>query len=82
MGQLNSEQRVLIVEQYYSNRTQTKVKRVFANELNLDINIKTVSKLVCKWRANGTAHNLNKGSSRRSNHGRRMNKKKLSLSIR
>ena len=43
MGQLTREQRVVIVEQYYSNKSPTKVKRAFANEYILNINNKTVS---------------------------------------
>ena len=63
IGQLTSEQRVFIVVQYYSNKYPTKVKIAFANEYNLNINIKTVSNVAIEWRANGTIHNLNKGHS-------------------
>ena len=66
--QLASKQHVVIVEQNYSNKCQIKVKRVFVNEYNLNIFIKTVSKIVSKWRANGIIHNLNKGHSGRLKH--------------
>ena len=59
MGQLTITQRGFIVEQFYSNKSRNKVKRVFANEYDLNINIKTVGKVVSKWRASDTIHNLN-----------------------
>ena len=70
MGQLTSVKRVFIVERYYSNKTPTKVKRVSTNEFNMNICIKTVSKVVSKWRPNGTIHSLNKGHSGRSKYVR------------
>ena len=70
MGQLTSQQRVFIVEQYYSNKSPTKVKTVFSNEYNLNINMKTASKVVNKWRANGTIYNLSNGNSGDSKHVR------------
>ena len=48
MSQHAREQRVFIVEQQYSNKSPTKVKRAFTNEYNMNINIKTVCKVVSK----------------------------------
>ena len=39
MGQIASEQRVFIVEHYYSNKSPTKVKGAFAIEYSPKINI-------------------------------------------
>ena len=64
------QQRVFIVDEYYSNKSPAKVKRAFANEYNLKINIRTVSKVVRKLRENGTIHSLNKGHSGCTRHVR------------
>ena len=69
-SQHTSVERVFIVEQYYSNKSLTRLKRAFASKYNLNINIKTVSKVVGKWRANGTMHNPNMDHSGRSKHVR------------
>ena len=46
MGQLSSEQRVFIVEQYYSNKSPTKVNRLLPiNEYILNRNIKIINKV-------------------------------------
>ena len=70
MGQLTIEQRVCIVDQNHSNKSPTKLKTAFANEYSLKTNIKTVSKVVSKWRESGTIHNLNKGHLKRLKHVR------------
>ena len=44
------------------------MKRAFANEYDLNININTISKVISKWRANNTIQNPNKGHSGRSKH--------------
>ena len=49
MWQLTSEQRVVIVEQHFSNKSPTEVKRAYVNAYNLNINIKTVK----RWSAIG-----------------------------
>ena len=68
--QLTSRQRVTNVELFFPNISPSKVKRTFANDYNLKINIKTVSKVVSKWRESGTIHSLNKGHSGRTKHVR------------
>ena len=52
------------------NSTPTRLKTAFANKYNLNINIKTASKVVGKWRTNGSMHNLNMDHSGRSKHVR------------
>ena len=44
------------------------MKRAITTEYNLNIKIKTVSKVVSKWGTNGTMRNQNKGHSGRSKH--------------
>ena len=52
--QLTSQQCVFVAEQYYSNKCSTRAKRTFANEYNLNKDIRTVSEVVSKCRANGS----------------------------
>ena len=70
MFQLTNEQRVFVVEQYYENKSPTKVKRAFFCTYKANINVKTINSLVSKWKQNGTVHNRNKSNSGRSKHVR------------
>ena len=63
MLQLTTEQRIFVVNQYYSSKSPIKAKRKFATEFNRNINIKTVKRMFDKWTRNGTILNLNKGNS-------------------
>ena len=70
MFRLTNEQCVFVVEQYYENKSPTKVKRAFFSMYKANINVNTVNSLVSKWKKNGTVHNRNKSISGRSKHVR------------
>ena len=57
--QKNNEQRIFIVEQYLL----TGVRRAFANKFRENVDVKTVHRVMEKWRRTGSIFNQNKGNS-------------------
>ena len=62
--QKTPEQRIFIVEQYILTGSRISVRRAFANQLRENIDMKTVDRVMEKWRRNGSILNQNKGNSR------------------
>ena len=61
--QKNREQRIFIVEQYLLTRSRISVRRAFANQFRENIDVKTVDRVMEKWRRKGSILNQNKGNS-------------------
>jgi transposase len=68
--QLNSEQRVFIVEQFYLKTSPTKIKRGYFTKYRQEVSLNTIKKWIRQWRDIGTILNQNKGYSGRRRTGR------------
>ena len=56
-------ERIFIVEQYILTRSRISVRRAFANQFRENIVVKTVDRVMEKWRRKGSILNQNKGNS-------------------
>lgn len=61
--QKNQEQRIFIVEQYLLTGSRISVRRAFAIKFREYIDVKTVDRVMEKWRRKGSILNQNKGNS-------------------
>ena len=61
--QKTPEQRIFIVEQYILTGSRISVRRAFANQFRKNIDVKTVDRVMEKWRRKGSILNQNKGNS-------------------
>ena len=61
--QKTPEHRIFIVEQYILTGSRISVRRSFANQFRENIDVKTVNRVMEKWRK-GSILNQNKGNSR------------------
>ena len=68
--QKTPEQRIFIVEQFISTGSRTLVKRAFEVTLRESIDLKTVDRVVKKWKSEGSILNQNKGNSGRKRSAR------------
>ena len=51
--QKNREQRIFIVEQYLLTGSRIPVRRAFANQFRENVDVKSVDRVVEKWRRKG-----------------------------
>ena len=61
--QKNNEHRIFIVEQYLLTGSRISVRRAFANKFRENVDVKTVHRVMEKWRRIGSVLNQNKGNS-------------------
>ena len=61
--QKNNEQRIFIVEQYLLTGSRISVRRAFANKFRENVDVRTVHRVMEKWRRTGSILNQNKGNS-------------------
>ena len=68
--QKTHEQRIFIVEQFISTGSRTSVRRAFEAKFRENIDLKTVDRVVKKWKSKGSILNQNKGNSGRKRSAR------------
>ena len=68
--QKTPEQRIFIVEQFISTGSRTLMKRAFEVTFRESIDLKTVDRVVKKWKSEGSILNQNKGNSGRKRSAR------------
>ena len=61
--QKTPEQRIFIVEQYILTGSRILVRRAIANQFRENIDVKTVDRVIEKWRRKGSISNQYKGNS-------------------
>ena len=61
--QKTPEQRIFIAEQYILTGSLFSVRIAFANQFRENIDVKTVDRVMEKWRRKGSIINQNKGNS-------------------